>query len=205
MTELPTVVVVATKNPGKAQEFKALFAKDGIAVKTLLDYPEIEDVLETGHTFEENARLKADTISATLNLPVLADDSGLMVAYLHGQPGVRSARYAGDHNDAANNAKLLSELAGVPEAKRDAKFQTDLVFAKPNAPQKDLVVTGQVAGQIALFPRGENGFGYDSLFMLPGLNKTMAEISSAQKNQLSHRGQAMAELEKKWRQWYQAD
>lgn len=204
MTELPEMIVVATRNAGKAREFTALFAKDGIAVQTLLDYPDLPEIAETGRTFEANARLKADAISAQLNLPVLADDSGLMVDYLHGQPGVRSARYASDHNDAANNAKLLSELAGIPVAKRLAVFQTVLVFAKPAQPANDLVVVGRVNGQIATVPRGENGFGYDSLFMLPDLNKTMAQLAPAEKNAISHRGRAMAQLEQQWRAWYLA-
>ncbi len=202
MTELPKTVVIATKNPGKASEFKAMFAKDAIKVKTLLDYPEINEISETGHTFEANARQKADTVSALLNLPVLADDSGLMIDYLHGQPGVYSARYAGDHNDAANNAKVLAELAGVSPEKRTATFHSVLVFAKPHAMAHDLVVSGQLAGQIALIPRGDNGFGYDPLFLLPELQKTMAELTSAQKNEISHRAQAMKALETQWRQWY---
>lgn len=205
MTELPKTVVIATKNIGKAKEFKAMFAKDKIEVKTLLDYPEIQDINETGHTFEANARLKADTVSRLLELPVLADDSGLMIDYLYGQPGVYSARYAGDHNDAANNAKVLAELAGVPQEKRTATFQTVLVFAKPGQASEDLVVSGQLNGQIALFPRGDNGFGYDPLFWLPELKKTMAEISADEKNKISHRGQAMVALEAQWRPWYLAE
>ena len=128
-----------------------------------------------------------------------------MIDYLYGQPGVYSARYAGDHNDAANNAKVLAELAGVPAEQRTATFQTVLVFAKPESTSTDLVVSGQLHGQIALVPRGANGFGYDPLFWLPELEKTMAELSADAKNKISHRGQAMVALEAKWRPWYLAE
>lgn len=126
-------IVIATRNSGKAKEFKKMFAEKGYQVKTLLDYPEIPDVEETGKTFEENARLKAETIADHLKQPVLADDSGLIVDALGGRPGIYSARFAGEPtNDAANNAKLLHELTGVPKEKRTATFHCTLVFAAPN-------------------------------------------------------------------------
>ncbi|MCD2256788.1 XTP/dITP diphosphatase [Agrilactobacillus fermenti] len=205
MSKLPKVVVIATKNMGKAREFAALFAEDGIETKSLLDFERVPEINENGTTFEANARIKADTVSAFLDLPVLADDSGLSVDYLYGQPGVHSARYAGDHNDAANNARLLAEMAGVPPEKRTAAFHSVLVFAKPDQPAQDLVVSGTIAGRIASFPRGENGFGYDVLFELPDLKKTMAEISASEKNKISHRAKAMAKLEQQWRQWWLAN
>ena len=192
-------IIIATKNPAKAKEFKAMFEPEGYKVKTLLDYPDLPEVAETGKTFEENARLKADTISRLLNCPVLGDDSGLCVDALDGLPGIYSARYAGDHNNAANNAKLLSEMAGVPEFDRTAHYHTTLVFAAPG--KEDLVVEGEVEGLIAPVPRGENGFGYDPLFYLPELDKTMAEITAEQKNKISHRAVATAKLKHQWRQW----
>lgn len=192
-------IVIATKNPAKTREFKAMFESEGYTVKTLLDYPELPDVEETGKTFEENARLKADTISRLLNRPVIGDDSGLCVDALDGMPGIYSARYAGDHNNAANNAKLLSEMAGIPELDRTAHYHTTLVFAAPG--KDDLVVEGEVEGLIAGIPRGENGFGYDPLFYIPELDKTMAEITPEQKNKISHRAVATAKLKKQWRQW----
>ncbi|KAF1296595.1 ribonuclease PH [Enterococcus sp. JM4C] len=191
-------IVIATRNPGKAKEFEALFATSGYAVKTLLDYPELPDVEETGKTFEENARLKAETIAQILQQPVLADDSGLKVDALGGMPGIYSARFAGEPtSDAANNAKLLHELTDVTD--RQAQFHCTLVFA---APQKEsLVVEAEWPGTIGRIPRGENGFGYDPLFIVDGLEKTSAELDSAEKNKLSHRGQALEKLKKEWQTW----
>lgn len=194
-------IVIATKNPGKAREFESVFAAEGIQIKTLLDYPELPNIDETGSTFEENARLKADQIAAILHLPVLADDSGLMVDELGGRPGIYSARFSGDHNDAGNNAKLLYELTGVPAEKRTAIFHTTLVFAKPDRPDEDLVVEGNVKGQILGIPRGDNGFGYDPLFYVPELDATMAQLTVEQKNKISHRAKAIENLEDKWKEW----
>ncbi|WP_179395993.1 glutamate racemase [Lacticaseibacillus absianus] len=202
--ETPTdVIVVASKNAGKVREIAAMFEADGVTVKSLRDFPELPDVAETGATFEDNARLKADGYARMLELPVLADDSGLVVPALGGKPGVFSARYAGaGHNDAANNAKLIAELGDVPQDQRQATFHSTLVFAKPNRPADDLVVTGTVAGEITGIPRGDNGFGYDPYFWLPALGRTMAELTEDEKNAISHRGNAMRALEKQWRQWY---
>ncbi|MPM97709.1 dITP/XTP pyrophosphatase [bioreactor metagenome] len=198
--EVAKTIVIATKNPGKAEEFRQMFGKEGYAVKTLFDYPEIPDVEETGKTFEENARLKAETIAQILKQPVLADDSGLKVDALGGMPGVYSARFAGEpKSDAGNNAKLLHELTDVPNEQRTAQFHCTLVFA---APDKDsLVVEAEWPGKIARIPEGENGFGYDPLFIPDGSTQTAAEMSSEEKNQVSHRGQAMKKLSQKWQQW----
>ncbi|WP_057894983.1 glutamate racemase [Lacticaseibacillus brantae] len=199
-------IVVATQNAGKAREFAAVFESEGIKVKTLRDFPELPDVAETGSTFEENARIKADTYARALELPVLADDSGLMVDALGGKPGVFSARYAGaGHNDAANNAKLMAELGEVPADDRTATFHTTLVFAKPNQPDQDLVVEGDLPGMIVGVPRGNDGFGYDPYFYVPEQGKTLAEMTTDEKNAISHRGQAIKALAKVWRAWYQED
>ncbi|AOA00395.1 ribonuclease PH [Carnobacterium divergens] len=193
-------LLIATRNKGKAKEFEALFAKKGWSIKTLLDFPEIPDVDETGTTFEENALLKAETIAQTLNMVVLADDSGLKVDALGGQPGVYSARFAGEaKSDAANNAKLLHELTDVPNAERTAQFHCTLALAMPD--KESLVVSGEVDGVILTIPRGDNGFGYDPLFYVPRLEKTMAELSGEEKNQNSHRSQALMQLEKVWDGW----
>ncbi|MPQ21841.1 ribonuclease PH [Carnobacterium divergens] len=193
-------LVIATRNPGKAKEFDALFAKKGWSIKTLLDFPEIPDVEETGTTFTENALLKAETIAQTLNMVVLADDSGLKVDALGGQPGVYSARFAGEaKSDAANNAKLLHELTDVPEAERTAQFHCTLALAMPD--RESLVVSGEVEGTILTIPRGDNGFGYDPLFFVPTLAKTMAELTGEEKNKISHRSQALVQLEKVWDDW----
>ncbi|WP_138276167.1 ribonuclease PH [Enterococcus avium] len=197
-------IVIATRNPGKAKEFAALFAKEGYQIKTLLDYPDLPDVEETGTTFEENARLKAETIAQLLQLPVLADDSGLVVDALNGMPGIFSARFAGERkSDAANNAKLLHELTNVPDEQRTAHFHCTLVFA---APQKEsLVVEADWDGRIARIPQGDNGFGYDPLFIVPGYDKTSAELTSEEKNKISHRGMAVKELERTWKEWLEGN
>ncbi|HAJ53822.1 MULTISPECIES: glutamate racemase [Lacticaseibacillus] len=202
--DMPTgkTIVVASKNPGKVKEFKAMFEPAGYTVKSLADFPSVPTVDETGTTFEENARQKADQYAKDLQLPVVADDSGLMVDALDGQPGIRSARYAGDgHNDAANNAKLLANLADVPDDARTATFHTTLVLAKPDHPEADLVVHGDLSGQITAIPRGTDGFGYDPFFLVPSLGKTLAELTAEEKNQISHRGNAMRSLEKVWQAW----
>lgn len=193
-------IVIATRNPGKAKEFTKLFAEKGYQVKTLLDYPELPDVEETGRTFEENARLKAETIAAILKQPVLADDSGLIVDALDGMPGIFSARFAGEPtNNAANNAKLLHELTGVPKENRTATFHCTLVFAAPD--KESLVVEGDWAGEIGTIPRGDHGFGYDPLFFVPEEQKTAAELSDERKNEISHRGLAVAKLKDQWENW----
>ncbi len=193
-------IVIATGNVGKAKEFAALFGAAGYEIKTLKDFPDLPDVAETGTTFEANARLKAETISQLIQQPVLADDSGLCVDALSGMPGVYSARFAGEQkSDAANNAKLLHELYDVPDEKRGAHFHCTLVFA---APQKDsLVVSADWYGRIGRIPRGDYGFGYDPLFIPDGMEKTSAELLPAEKNHLSHRGQAMAKLQDQWQAW----
>ena len=197
-------IVIATRNPGKAKEFAALFAKEGYQIKTLLDYPDLPDVEETGTTFEENARLKAETIAQLLQQPVLADDSGLVVDALNGMPGIFSARFAGERkSDAANNARLLHELTNVPDEQRTAHFHCTLVFA---APQKEsLVVEADWDGRIARIPQGDNGFGYDPLFIVPGYDKTSAELTSEEKNKISHRGMAVKELERTWKEWLEGN
>lgn len=197
-------IVIATRNSGKAKEFAALFAKEGYQTRTLLDYPDLPDVEETGTTFEENARLKAETIAQILQQPVLADDSGLVVDALNGMPGIFSARFAGERkSDAANNAKLLHELTNVPDEKRTAHFHCTLVFA---APRKDsLVVKADWNGQIGRIPQGDNGFGYDPLFIVPKYDKTSAELTAEEKNEISHRGMAVKELEKTWKEWLEGN
>lgn len=197
------VLVIATQNNGKAREFRAVFEPAGWQVKTLNDFDHLAQVNETGRTFEENARLKADHFAQILKTPVLADDSGLQVDYLHGQPGIYSARYAGEtHNDAANNARLLANLGGVAPEERTANFHTTLVMAWPDRPAADLVVEGNVPGQILTVPRGDDGFGYDPLFYLAELDKTFAEMTAAEKNQYSHRGAAIKNLLPVWQQWW---
>lgn len=193
-------IVIATHNVGKAKEFNALFADKGLRVKTLLDYPELAEVAETGTTFEENARLKAETIAEQLDCLVLADDSGLLVDALGGQPGVYSARYAGEgKSDQANNAKLLHELTDVASDQRTGRFHCTLALAAPG--RQSLIVTGELVGDILSIPRGDNGFGYDPLFYVASQGQTLAEMSNEKKNQLSHRALAIKALEEEWANW----
>lgn len=200
LTSIKKEILIATRNKGKASEFESLFAAKGFTIKTLLDYPEIPDVEETGITFAENALLKAETIAEKLKMLVLADDSGLKVDYLNGNPGVYSARFAGEmKSDAANNAKLLHELTHVPVTERTAQFHCTLALAAPG--KESLVVEGEVEGQILSIPRGDNGFGYDSLFYVADKDKTMAEMTEEEKNGISHRAKALQQLEKVWDEW----
>lgn len=187
-------VIIATKNKGKAKEFEKLFLPKGLTVKTLLDYPELEDVEETGSTFEENAILKAETIARTLGVRVIADDSGLEVDALDGRPGVYSARYAGlEKDDEANIDKVLEELKDVPENERTARFCCALAMAEPGI--DTLTVFGTCEGRILRERRGTNGFGYDPIFFAVSEGKSMAELSSEEKNRISHRANAIRKLE----------
>ncbi len=195
-------LLIATRNEGKTREFKAMFSQLGYDIKNLNDFPELPEVAETGMTFEENARLKAETISELTGEMVLADDSGLMVDVLGGLPGVWSARFAGEHaTDAANNAKLLHELAStaVSPEKRKAKFHTTLVVAAPG--KSSLVVEGEWPGSIATIPRGDEGFGYDPLFVDGETGRTAAQMTLEQKNKVSHRARALQNLLKEWPEW----
>jgi XTP/dITP diphosphohydrolase len=187
-------VIIATKNPGKAREFEHIFALRGIEVRTLLDYPEIPEVEETGTTFEGNATLKAEAVSRALNKIVIGDDSGLIVDALEGRPGIYSARYAGEQkNDQNNTDKVLTELAGVPEESRTARFYCALAVAVPG--KETRTVSGTYEGRILEEPRGLNGFGYDPVFYVPEKGRTMAELSSDEKNTISHRANALKKLD----------
>ncbi|WHY84913.1 XTP/dITP diphosphatase [Neobacillus novalis] len=187
-------VIIATKNPGKAREFEHIFASRGIVVRTLLDFPEIPDVEETGSTFEENAILKAEAVSKALNKMVIGDDSGLMVDALEGRPGIYSARYAGEpKNDQNNTDKVLSELKDVPEVERTARFYCALAVAVPG--QETITVSGTCEGRILEERRGSNGFGYDPVFYVPEQGAAMAELSSDEKNKISHRANALKKLD----------
>jgi len=186
-------VIIATKNRGKAKEFQHMFAPYGYEVQTLLDLSHIEDVEETGETFEENAILKAETVAQELGVLVIADDSGLAIDALEGRPGVYSARYAGEEkSDEANMDKVLSELESVEDSDRTARFHCVLAIADPNGETR--TVTGTCEGMILQEKRGTNGFGYDPIFYIPTLQKSMAELSQDEKSQISHRGNALKKL-----------
>lgn len=193
-------IVIATNNKGKAKEFKSLFNDYGYKVKTLHDFPEIGEIPETGNTFAENALQKASAISRELNTIVLADDSGLEVEALNNEPGIYSARYAGEHgNDQKNNEKLLKELKNVPKEERKANFHCTLVLVGPG--RDPLFVEGNINGFILFSSKGENGFGYDPLFYIPSLEKSMGELTEAEKNKISHRAKAIKQLENHLDKW----
>lgn len=193
-------IIIATGNKGKAREFQDLFQAYGYEIETLLDHPEIPDIPETGDTFKENAYQKASILSEHLGTIVLADDSGLEVDVLDGAPGIYSARYAGEHgNDKKNNEKLLKDLNELNTTNREANFICSLVLVGPE--REPLFVEGKAYGRILEEPRGENGFGYDPLFYVPEKDKTMAELSSSEKNKMSHRAKAIQELEKHLDEW----
>jgi XTP/dITP diphosphohydrolase len=184
-------IILATRNQGKINEFKGLLAGCGVKLLSLADFGPIPEVLEDGATFEENAYKKAHQTARMLGFPAMADDSGLVVEALGGEPGVRSARYAGDGaSDHENNQKLLGAMNGVKD--RKAAFECVISIAVPRGPA--LTYEGRCEGEIALSPSGKSGFGYDPVFFYPPLEKTFAELSFEEKNQVSHRGKAMAEL-----------
>ncbi len=188
-------IVLASSNPGKLREFNALFADSGCEVITQASLG-IDDAEETGLTFVENALLKARHAAQASGLPALADDSGLCVDILNGAPGLYSARYAGSHGDnAANNAKLLQTLDGMPPDRRRAFFMCALVLLRHAADPTPLIVEGRWHGRVLEAPRGPGGFGYDPLFLPDGQTQSAAELDPALKNRLSHRGQAMAKLQ----------
>ncbi|MBU8879604.1 XTP/dITP diphosphatase [Bacillus sp. FJAT-29790] len=187
-------VIIATKNAGKAKEFERMFKPLGYEVKTLLDFPELEEVEETGKTFEENAILKAETISKALKKAVIADDSGLAVDALNGRPGIFSARYAGEEkNDQANMDKVLEELGDLPFDERQARFYCALAAAVPG--RETITVFGTCEGVILQEKRGTQGFGYDPIFFVQEKGKAMAELQPEEKAQISHRAHALQKME----------
>lgn len=183
-------MTVATGNSHKTQEIRAMLG-DAYDVTDLKSYPELPEVDETGATFLENATLKAVQISEQIGGLVLSDDSGLEVDFLHGAPGVHSARYAGVHgDDTANNAKLLANLEGVES--REARFRCVMVLAQNG--QVLAHFDGAVEGKIIIEQQGAGGFGYDPLFVPDGYERTFAELGEDVKNGLSHRAQAMQQV-----------
>lgn len=185
------VLVLATRNQGKVKELQEMLAGFPVEIRSLADFGPLPEVVEDGATFDDNAYKKAIFTAKALGLPAMADDSGLVVEALDGAPGVYSARYAGaDADDAANIVKLLKELEGVSD--RRAAFVCVLSLAVPTGPA--LTYEGRCEGEIIHEPRGSGGFGYDPVMLYPPLNKTFAEMTPEEKNRVSHRGQAMAQV-----------
>lgn len=192
-------LVLASGNQGKLREFSQLFADKNIQVIPQNEFDTIE-AEETGLSFVENAILKARNACKFSGLPALADDSGLEVDALQGAPGIYSARYAGsDASDQENYLKLLDALKDVPKEKRSARFQCVLVYMRHENDPTPQVFQGSWEGQILTEPSGAEGFGYDPVFFVPSENCSSAELSKERKNALSHRGQAIQELLRKWR------
>ena len=188
-------LVLATGNMGKVAEMTRLLEPFDIEVLSVKDFDSVPDVEEDGDTFFENSRKKALEISTVLGLPALADDSGLEVDALGGRPGVLSARYSGeDATDLKNNIKLLDEMKGVAEKDRTARFRCVMVAADPSG--RIISADGSCEGVITEEMQGDGGFGYDPVFYLPELGRTMAQLSRDEKNGISHRGRAIAKIVK---------
>ncbi|MGD8251779.1 MAG: XTP/dITP diphosphatase [Desulfobacterales bacterium] len=186
-----TVLVIATRNPGKTAEIRSLLSDFPIDIKNLDDFGPLPDVEENGDTFDDNAYKKASVASRMLGLPALADDSGLLVKALNGAPGVFSARYAGENaTDLERCNKLLKEMQ--PHEERSAAFECVISIAVPSGAA--LTYEGRCEGYIAREPRGANGFGYDPVFFFPPLRRTFAELTMEEKSRISHRGRALQEL-----------
>ncbi len=185
-------LILASRNAHKAHEIAAMLP--AWRIRTLADFPDMPEVQETGRSFAENAALKARQVSTRVSGVVLADDSGLCVDALSGMPGILSARYAGEHgNDAANNRKLLNELAVLSgQAPFRAHFACAMCLARDGQAIANFL--GCLPGRITLFPRGSNGFGYDPLFVPDGFTCTLAQLSADQKNVISHRAKALEQV-----------
>lgn len=182
-------MVLASGNKGKIAEFQRLMEDLAVQVHSMKEYPQIGEIVEDGSTFVENALIKARTVCKATGLAALADDSGLMVDALDGAPGIYSARYAGeDHNDAANNAKLLRDMEQVAEEDRTARFFCAIALVLPDG--REYTVEGTCPGVILREQQGDGGFGYDPLFYIADLDKTFAQLSMEEKNRISHRGNA---------------
>lgn len=187
--------LLATRNAGKVREMQRLFAEAGMDAEVIgLDaFPYLEDVEETGATFEENALLKARYAAKESGVPAIADDSGICVDALNGMPGIYSARWSGAHgNDRANLELLLSQISHVPPERRTAQFRCAVALVYPDG--REIVVEGRMDGRVIDAPRGDGGFGYDPIFCADGSDRTSAELTPTEKDAVSHRGKAMRAL-----------
>lgn len=190
-----TEIIFATENAGKIREVEAMFEGMGVSVKTMKEAGIRANIIEDGSTFMENAVKKAKTIASYTKAIVLADDSGLVIDHLNGEPGIYSARYLGEDTPyEVKNAKLLSRMEGVEEAKRSARFVCAMAAVMPDG--EVLQTEGVMEGIIGYEAAGENGFGYDPIFYLPEFGMSSAQISPEQKNEVSHRGKALRKMQK---------
>ena len=186
-------IVLATHNRDKCAEMEAIMKDMPIQLLTLNKFPEIEEIIEDGKTLEENALIKAKTVHKITHLPAIADDTGLEVDALGGQPGIYSARYAGENCSYSDNVnKLLKEMVNIPPQKRSALFRTAIAYVDENM---ELTTEGVVEGVIIDVMKGIDGFGYDPVFYISKMKKTYAEMSMNEKNQISHRGKAVKNMQ----------
>ena len=193
-SEAPARIVLASGNAGKLKEFSELLGEWHCEVVPQSDY-KVPAVAETGDSFVENALLKAHAAAHHSKLPAIADDSGLAVDALNGAPGIYSARYAGDDaSDADNNRKLLAELAALGPVSRSARFHCALVYLRHWQDPNPVICRATWEGSILAEPRGEGGFGYDPLFLVPAEHCSSAQLEREHKNRISHRGQALQSL-----------
>ncbi|MSQ93041.1 MAG: RdgB/HAM1 family non-canonical purine NTP pyrophosphatase [Gemmataceae bacterium] len=191
---MPPILVLSTRNAKKRKEIEEILGDLGLTLHDLSQYPEAPEVVEDGVTFEANARKKATETAIAIGQWVLGEDSGLVVPALKGAPGVYSARYAGKQgDDAANNQKLLAELAPLPVEKREAYYICTAALADPKG-HIHAVVEGRCWGRIIAEQRGQGGFGYDPYFLVPEYHQTFGELSARVKHALSHRGRALLQL-----------
>lgn len=191
---MPNEIVIATRNADKGREIAAILDGIGINVRTLVEFPDAPEVIEDGTTCEANAVKKALSAAKHTGLVAVADDTGLMVDVLGGRPGVYAARYAGEHATYEDNwRKLLQELNSVPRALRTARFMTIAAVARPDR-EKTEIVEGVLDGIIAEAPAGDRGFGYDPIFFVPELERTLAQLDPDEKNRFSHRARAFAKV-----------
>ncbi len=191
-------IIAATNNSHKLEEISAILKDMGIEVKSMAAAGLDMEIEENGNTFIENALIKARQVWRVTGKAAIADDSGLEVDALNGQPGVRSARYSGEtgaNKDIKNNEKLKKALKDIPDDKRNARFCSAIAAVFPDG--KEITAEGYVYGKIGYVEKGEHGFGYDPLFIVDGYGRTMAEIDSAEKNKISHRANALKEFVKK--------
>jgi XTP/dITP diphosphohydrolase len=187
-----TRILLATRNKHKIEEIKTILSDLPLLLLTLNDFPQVPPLEEEGTTFRENSLQKAQTVYEYTKISTLADDSGLEVFYLNGRPGVVSARYAGEGaTDGANNQKLLSQMLGVAPRRRRAQFRAVLTLLGNGTVE---TTEGICSGMLAESPRGTNGFGYDPIFLPDGFSRTYAELTTAEKNSISHRAKALASM-----------
>lgn len=196
-------IILATTNQGKVKEIKKILAKLPLSISSLNDYQDIPEIIEDGDTFLDNALIKTHTIYNLFNKPVIADDSGLVIPVLNGEPGVKSARYGCDNNEKPTPElliqRVLKNMEGISKEKRQAHFKSVMVLMINN--EEKIIAEGACHGVITDKPTGDGGFGYDPIFFLPEFNKTMAQLTLDEKNNISHRGKALNQLKEKLEQY----